>query len=101
MRTAFDPATILLRLLNYPTVPPNSPPDLYGSAPHTDFGALKLLAQDDLGGLQVQTHDGHWMDAPKIENSFVVNIGDMLLRMTNGPLKSTPHRAIDRSGKGR
>lgn len=97
--SAFDPVTIWLSLLHYRSVPQNSPPDLYGSAPHTDFGALTLLAQDDVGGLQVQTPDGHWMDAPKVESSFVVNIGDMLHRMTNGLLKSTPHRVINRSGK--
>ena len=39
------------------------------------------------------------MDAPKVENSFVVNIGNMLLRLTNGLLKSTPRRVINRSGK--
>ena len=97
--SAFDPATIWLRLLNYPIVPENSPTNLYRSAPHGDFGALTLLAQDDVGGLQVQTPDGHWMDAPKFENSFVVNIGNMLHRMTNGLLKSTPRRVIHRSGK--
>ena len=70
-------------------------------SPHTNFGALTLLAQDDVGGLQIQTPDGHWMDAPKVESSFVVNIGDMLHRMTNGLLKSTPHRVINRSGKER
>ena len=88
-------------MLHYPTVPENSPTNLYGSAPHRDFGALTLLAQDDVGGLQVQTPDGHWMDAPKVENSFVVNIGNMLYKMTNGLLKSTPRRVINRSGKER
>jgi len=99
--SAFDPATIWLRLLHYPPVPQNRPPDLYGSAPHTDFGALTLLAQDDVGGLQVQNPDGPWVDAPIVQNSFVVNVGDMLHRMTNGLLKSTPHRVINRSGKER
>ena len=99
--SAFDPATIWLRLLHYPPVPKNSPSDVYGSAPHTDFGALTILAQDDVGGLQVKTPDGRWLDAPKLENSFVVNVGDMLHRMTNGLLKSTPHRVINHSAKER
>ena len=98
---AFDPATIWLRLLHYPPLPEKSPSDLYGSAPHTDFGCLTLLAQDDVGGLQVKAPDGQWLDAPKIENSFIVNVGDMLHRMTNGILKSTPHRVINRSGRER
>jgi isopenicillin N synthase-like dioxygenase len=84
--------------LHYPPLPEGSPTDLYGSAPHTDFGCLTILAQDNVGGLQVQSPNGHWLDVPKIENSFVVNVGDMLHRMTNGLLKSTPHRVINHSG---
>jgi len=97
----FDKPTTWLRLLHYPPLPKSSPTDLYGSAPHTDFGCLTILAQDDIGGLQVQSPEGHWLDVPKLENSFVVNVGDMLHRMTNGLLRSTPHRVINRSGRER
>ena len=97
----FDEPTTWLRLLHYPPLPKGSPTDLYGSAPHTDFGCLTILVQDDIGGLQVQSPDGHWLDVPKLENSFVVNVGDMLHRMTNGLLRSTPHRVINRSGRER
>ena len=98
---AFDPPTLWLRLLHYPPMPPQSPEDLYGSAPHKDFGCLTLLAQDDVGGLQVQTPAGQWVDAPPIENAFIVNVGDMLHRMSNGKLLSTPHRVINTSGRER
>lgn len=98
---AFDTPTLWLRLLHYPPQPAASPKDLYGSAPHTDFGCLTLLAQDDVGGLQVQTPGGNWVDVPKRPGSFVVNVGDMLHRMSNGRLKSTPHRVINRSGRER
>ena len=98
---AFDRATIWLRLLYYPPLAKETAADVYGSAPHTDFGGLTLLAQDDVGGLQVQSPCGKWLNAPKIENSFIVNVGDMLHRMTNGKLRSTPHRVINRSGKER
>ncbi|SLN38427.1 isopenicillin N synthase family dioxygenase [Pseudooctadecabacter jejudonensis] len=98
---AFDNPTIWLRLLHYPPQPPQSPDDLYGSAPHKDFGCLTLLAQDDVGGLQVQTPAGHWVDVPLREGAFVVNVGDMLHRLTNGRLLSTPHRVINTSGKAR
>ena len=54
-----------------------------------------------MGGLQVQTPDGLWFNAPKVEDIFAVNIGDMLHRITNGLLKSTPHPVINRSGKER
>ena len=105
-----DPATIMdafitpttwLRLLHYPPAPENRPTDLYGSAPHRDFGAITLLAQDDVGGLQVMTPDGAWVDVPRLPGSFVVNVGDMLHRLSNGRLISTPHRVINRSGRER
>ena len=98
---SFDTPTIWLRLLHYPPISKNSPSDLYGSAPHTDFGCLTILAQDEIGGLQVQTKEGKWIDVPKLEGSFVVNVGDMLARYTNGLLRSTPHRVINKSGKER
>jgi isopenicillin N synthase-like dioxygenase len=87
--------------LHYPSLPSDSPADLYGSAPHTDFGCLTFLAQDNIGGLQVQAPDGQWLNVPNLENSFVVNVGDMLHRMTNGLLRSTPHRVVNRSGSER
>ena len=98
---SLDTPTIWLRLLHYPPISKNSPSDLYGSAPHTDFGCLTILAQDEIGGLQVQTREGEWIDVPKLEGSFVVNVGDMLSRYTNGLLRSTPHRVINKSGKER
>ncbi len=97
----FETPTIWLRLLHYPPQPPQSPDDLYGSAPHKDFGCLTLLAQDDVGGLQVQTPAGLWVDAPPIEDAFIVNVGDMLHRLSNGKLLSTPHRVINSTGRER
>lgn len=98
---AFDTPTLWLRLLHYPPQAKASPDDLYGSAPHCDFGCLTLLAQDPVGGLQVRTPAGNWVDAPYIPGTLVVNVGDMLHRMSNGKLLSTPHRVINRSGKER
>ena len=98
---SLDTPTIWLRLLHYPPISKNSPSDLYGSAPHTDFGCITILAQDEIGGLQVQTREGEWSDVPKLEGSFDVNVGDMLSRYTNGLLRSTPHRVINKSGKER
>lgn len=97
----FARPTTFLRLLSYPARPPHSPDDLYGSSPHTDYGFLTLLLQDDAGGLQVRSPDGTWLDAPPLPGSFVMNSGDMLHRMSNGRLLSTPHRVINRSGRAR
>lgn len=98
---AFRTPTLWLRLLHYPPQSPQAPEDLYGSAPHKDFGCLTLLAQDDVGGLQVQTPAGNWVDAPPLKDAFVVNVGDMLHRMSNGKLLSTPHRVINATGRER
>ncbi|MGI9372165.1 MAG: isopenicillin N synthase family dioxygenase [Hyphomicrobiales bacterium] len=98
---AFERPTTWLRMLHYPSVPQSSPDDLFGSAPHCDFGFLTILAQDDIGGLQVQNPAGEWIDVPVIPGAFVVNVGDMLHRWSNGMLKSTPHRVINRSGRER
>lgn len=98
---SFDTPTLWLRLLHYPPQHPQSADDLFGSAPHKDFGCLTLLAQDDVGGLQVQTPAGEWVDVPPKPDALVVNVGDMLHRMSNGRLLSTPHRVINTSGRER
>jgi isopenicillin N synthase-like dioxygenase len=73
----------------------------YGVAPHTDFGMLTVLCQDDVGGLEVQDADGHWLKAPPVEGTLVVNVGDLLARWTRQVYRSTPHRVVNRSGRER
>ena len=98
---SFERPTTWLRLLHYPSQPPTTPDDVYGSAPHTDFGFITLLAQDDVGGLQVQSPTGEWVDAPPHAGTFVMNVGQMLHQWSNGILRATPHRVINRSGRER
>jgi isopenicillin N synthase-like dioxygenase len=76
-------------------------PNQFGVAPHTDFGVLTVLCQDDVGGLQVQHADGTWFEAPPIPGSLVINVGDLLARWTNGVYRSTPHRVVNTSGRER
>lgn len=94
----FHQPTTWLRLLHYPVRPVDAPDDLYGSAPHSDFGFLTLLAQDKVGGLQVMSAEGNWLDVPPMPGAFVMNVGDMLHQWSNGVLRSTPHRVINVSG---
>ena len=97
----FDRPTTFLRLLHYPPQPPDSPDDAFGSAPHTDYGFLTILCQDNAGGLEVRRRDGVWLPAPPIAGTWVVNVADMLSRWTNGRWQSTPHRVKNLSGGDR
>lgn len=93
--------TIWLRLLHYPPQPVFAPADQYGAAPHTDYGFFTLLAQDDNGGLEVRNRSGEWVVAPPIAGTFVLNVADMLARMTANRWPSTPHRVRNLTGRER
>ena len=58
---------------------------------HTDYGFLTIL-MITAAGLQVKNRQDKWIEANVISNTFVINIGDMLERMTRGLYRSTPHR---------
>ena len=90
-----DP-TLLFRIFHYPP----GDTDSWGVGEHTDYGLLTLLAQDRHGGLQVRTR-GTWVDVPADPYVFVVNIGDMLEKMTGGLYRSNPHRVRNLSGRDR
>ncbi len=85
----------------YPPQPANAEQDQFGVAPHTDFGVLTVLCQDDIGGLELQLLSGEWVAVPPIPGTFVCNIGDLLERWTNGRYRSTMHRVINSSGRER
>jgi len=90
-----------LGVLHYPPQMGRITQGRIGAGAHTDYGCLTLLHQDASGGLQVKRRDGVWIDAPPVPGSFVVNIGDMMERWTNGVFCSTPHRVVNVSGGDR
>ncbi len=85
----------------YPPQPESAGESQFGVAPHTDFGVLTVLCQDNTGGLQVEDKEGNWIHAPPIDGTLVVNVGDLLCRWTGGAYKSTPHRVVNTSGQER
>lgn len=99
-RFTHDP-TRLFRIFHYPRHTWAEDEDEWGVREHTDMGFLTILLQDQSGGLQVKARDGEWWDAPPIEDTFVVNIGDMLELWTWGILKANPHRVKNPSSEGR
>jgi len=73
----------------------------FGVGPHTDFGLLTVLSQDEVGGLHVKNVDGQWIHAHPIKDTLIVNIGDLLTRWTHGEFHSAPHRVINTSDQNR
>jgi isopenicillin N synthase-like dioxygenase len=100
----FDPMfaqpNMIQRFTHYPARP-NYEENEFSIAPHTDSGFMTLLAPSEVPGLQIRLPDGAWIDAPTDADAFVVNGGDILKRWTNDRFLSTPHRAINVSGRAR
>jgi isopenicillin N synthase-like dioxygenase len=99
MRLTADPV-VLFRIFHYPPATASEPSEGWGVGEHTDYGLLTMLAQDDVGGLQVRSATG-WIDVPADPDALVCNVGDMLERMTGGRYRSTPHRARNAGTRGR
>jgi isopenicillin N synthase-like dioxygenase len=96
-----DRPMAVLRLLHYPPAPERAQTGQLGAGEHTDYGCVTLLATDGVGGLQVRSRSGDWLDAPHIPGAFVCNIGDCLMRWTNDIYVSTPHRVVSPAGRER
>lgn len=85
----------LLRILHYPPLPQHIEHKQIRAGEHTDYGALTILFQDNIGGLEVQTLDNKWISAPYYEDTVLINVGDVMEMWTNGLLKSTLHRVVN------
>lgn len=86
------------RILHYPPQQGAISQEEIGVGAHTDYGFLTILSQDQVGGLQVRNRDGDWVSAPPLEDTFIVNIGDLVQTFTNDRYMSTMHRVINTSG---
>lgn len=73
----------------YPECP--QPELTLGMPPHSDYGFLTLVLQDEVAGLQVM-HAGEWLTVDPLPGSFVVNVGDHLEILSNGRYRSVLHR---------
>src|SRR5690554_4763226 len=84
----------ILRPIHYPPIT-EEPKDAVRAAAHGDINLITLLMGAQGKGLQVQNHEGTWIDAIATDDELIINVGDMLSRLTNNKLKSTIHRVIN------
>ena len=84
----------ILRPIHYPPIK-EEPKAAVRAAAHGDINLITLLMGAQGKGLQVQNHDGQWIDAIAEEDELMINVGDMLSRLTNNKLKSTIHQVVN------
>ena len=89
------------QVIYYPARTAATDPNHFGVAPHSDYGCMTLLYQDQIGGLHVLNKANEWIAAPPIEGSLVLNVGDLLERWSNNRFVSTKHMVRNRSGQER
>lgn len=84
----------ILRPIHYPPIT-EEPKEAVRAAAHTDINLITLLMGAQGKGLQVQNHNGEWIDAMARPDELMINVGDMLSRHSNNKLKSTIHQVIN------
>ncbi len=90
-----------LRLLHYPIAAPDQNPRGQGCGAHTDYGFLTVLAQDDVGGLEIEGTAGRWLPLAPRPGAFVVNLGDLLTHWTGGLYRARRHRVVTSDARER
>jgi len=84
----------ILRAIHYPPIT-SEPKDAVRSAEHEDINLITLLMGASAEGLEVLSRDEQWIKVTALPNHIVVNVGDMLQRLTNNKLRSTTHRVVN------
>jgi isopenicillin N synthase-like dioxygenase len=84
----------ILRSIHYPPIT-EEPKSAIRAEQHEDINLITLLVGASAGGLQLLTSDDEWLDILPENNEIVINVGDMLQRLTNNYLKSTTHRVVN------
>ncbi|PRX54808.1 isopenicillin N synthase family dioxygenase [Flagellimonas meridianipacifica] len=84
----------ILRPIHYPPIT-EEPKNAVRAAAHGDINLITLLMGAHGKGLQVQNHEGEWVDAIARPDQLMINVGDMLSRLTNNKLKSTIHQVVN------
>jgi isopenicillin N synthase-like dioxygenase len=84
----------ILRAIHYPPIT-TDPGDSVRAGQHEDINLITLLMGASAEGLEVLNKKGEWVGITALPGSLVVNVGDMLQRLTNGLLKSTTHRVVN------
>jgi len=87
-------ASSMMRLLRYPPNQGQTADNIVGISAHTDYEAFTLMSQT-APGLELLTVDDEWVSPPVVQDRFIVIVGDMLERLTNGTLRATRHRVVD------
>ena len=89
----------VMRLLHYPPLTGADAEGAIRAAAHGDINTITLLLGAEEAGLELLTASGEWKAVAPPEGALVVNIGDMLERLTNGKLRSTTHRVVNPRGE--
>jgi isopenicillin N synthase-like dioxygenase len=84
----------ILRPIHYPPIT-SEPKNAVRAAAHGDINLITLLMGAHGKGLQVKNHQGEWVDAIARTDQLMINVGDMLSRLTNNKLKSTIHQVVN------
>ncbi|WP_353088599.1 2-oxoglutarate and iron-dependent oxygenase domain-containing protein [Flavobacterium sp.] len=85
----------ILRPIHYPPITDEPKDGAVRAAAHGDINLITLLMGAQGKGLQVQNHEGQWIDAIAQDDELMINVGDMLSRLTNNKLKSTIHQVVN------